>query len=268
MALTSAALGGLDVRLLVPKMSDSWFVTQAARSYFDELLQALQHSGLAWRIVVTTSPERRDEVERIARARGLQAEVHAFANHGRDILPFLHVAGRLLDEGEDLVLKLHTKRSTHRADGEQWRNELVARLLAPDRAAAIAQAFAAEPGLGLVAPEGHVQPLHFYWGANERNVRVLLSRLGIAQPDLEHDTFIAGSMFWARLPALRPLLDGHLQPSQFEAEAGQVDGTLAHAIERVFALAAREAGFRQATAAALLGLSADASAPYAYARRR
>jgi len=28
------------VRLLVPKMSDSWFVTQAARSYFDELLQA------------------------------------------------------------------------------------------------------------------------------------------------------------------------------------------------------------------------------------
>lgn len=40
MALTSAALGGLDVRLLVPKSSDSWFVTQAARSYFDELLQA------------------------------------------------------------------------------------------------------------------------------------------------------------------------------------------------------------------------------------
>ncbi len=40
MALTSAALGGLDVRLLVPKMSDSWFVTQAARSYFDELLNA------------------------------------------------------------------------------------------------------------------------------------------------------------------------------------------------------------------------------------
>lgn len=40
MALTSAALAGLDVRLLVPKVSDSWLVTQAARSYFDELLQA------------------------------------------------------------------------------------------------------------------------------------------------------------------------------------------------------------------------------------
>ena len=40
MALTSAALGGLDVRLLVPKMSDSRLVTYAARSYFDELLDA------------------------------------------------------------------------------------------------------------------------------------------------------------------------------------------------------------------------------------
>lgn len=40
MALTSAALGGLDVRLLVPKMSDSKLVTYAARSYFDELLAA------------------------------------------------------------------------------------------------------------------------------------------------------------------------------------------------------------------------------------
>lgn len=40
MALTSAALGGLDVRLLVPKHSDSRLVTYAARSYFDDLLVA------------------------------------------------------------------------------------------------------------------------------------------------------------------------------------------------------------------------------------
>ncbi|TXH77330.1 MAG: cardiolipin synthase [Lysobacteraceae bacterium] len=40
MALTSAALGGLDVRLLVPKDSDSRLVTLAARSYYDELMAA------------------------------------------------------------------------------------------------------------------------------------------------------------------------------------------------------------------------------------
>jgi cardiolipin synthase len=40
MALTSAALRGLDVRVLVPRRSDSWLVTAAARSYYDELAAA------------------------------------------------------------------------------------------------------------------------------------------------------------------------------------------------------------------------------------
>ena len=40
MALTSAALRGVDVRLLVPRRSDSLIVSAAARSYFDELMAA------------------------------------------------------------------------------------------------------------------------------------------------------------------------------------------------------------------------------------
>ncbi|MBB1473266.1 cardiolipin synthase [Luteimonas sp. MC1782] len=40
MALTSAAMAGLDVRLLVPRESDSKLVTLAARSYFGALLMA------------------------------------------------------------------------------------------------------------------------------------------------------------------------------------------------------------------------------------
>lgn len=40
MALTSAALAGLDVRLLLPRRCDSLLVTLAARSYFDALMEA------------------------------------------------------------------------------------------------------------------------------------------------------------------------------------------------------------------------------------
>ncbi|MDF1485273.1 cardiolipin synthase [Ramlibacter sp. H39-3-26] len=40
MALTSAALRGVDVRILVPRRSDSALVSAAARSYYDELLAA------------------------------------------------------------------------------------------------------------------------------------------------------------------------------------------------------------------------------------
>lgn len=39
LALTNAALRGVDVRILVPRHSDSRLVTAAARSYFDELLE-------------------------------------------------------------------------------------------------------------------------------------------------------------------------------------------------------------------------------------
>lgn len=230
----------------------------------DEILAALEATGLPWRIVVTTAHERAAAVRERLDALGAQAELHVFENCGRDILPFLHVANRLLDDGVEVVLKLHTKRSVHRHDGEHWRRELLDGLVSPVRAHAVAAAFAADPSLGLVAADGHVQPLGFYWGANRDTVDYLAARLGLAEPEVERDRFIAGSMFWARLEALRPLLDAHLGPWEFEAEAGQLDGTFAHAIERIFSLAARHAGFHTLEAGELLGLPAS-QRPFPYA---
>ena len=48
--------------------------------------------------------------------------------------------------------------------------------------------------------------------------------------------FIAGSMFFARIQAILPLLNLALPSSEFEEEKSQTDGTLAHAIERSFAV--------------------------------
>lgn len=236
---------------------------------FDEILAMLQASGIEPRLVVTVAPEREAAMRSRLAARGLTAEVEVHENRGRDILPFLRVADRLLDEGEDVVLKLHTKRSAHRIDGDRWRLELLSRLLSPDRAGRIVEAFARDATLGMVAPEGHVQPLGYYWGANEDAVGHLARRMGIAAPDVDKDSFVAGSMFWGRLEALRPLLDAHLDEWEFEAEAGQVDGTCAHAVERILSLAVEASGHRVATAAEACG-AASAPSPaghYPYARR-
>jgi lipopolysaccharide biosynthesis protein len=233
----------------------------------DELVAALRASGIDWRIVITTAREREQSVrERMAQL-GLDAEIDVFENRGRDILPFLHVANRLLDEGVTTVLKLHGKRSTHRQDGETWRRELLDKLLAPERACRIAAAFRDDATLGLVHAEGHLQPLDYYWGANQANVDYLTRRLGIAAAQVEHDSFIAGSMFWLRPAALRLLLDAHLEVAEFEAEAGQLDGTLAHAVERVFSLSASAGGFGTVSAAGLLGFAEAAPGTYPYARR-
>lgn len=242
----------------------AWYV-----EVLPELLERLRASGLDWRLVVTTAPERADAVRDALDRAGATAEVLVFENRGRDILPFLHVADRLLDEGVEVVLKLHTKQSDHRWDGERWRAELLDRLLAPARVPALLEAFATDPALGLVAPEGHLQPLGYFWGANEANVRRLATRLGLPPFDPEADRFVAGSMFWVRLEALRPLLDAHLDPQLFESERGQVDGTCAHAVERLFGLCVDAAGFRVATAAGACGEPdpTDPAAPYPYARR-
>jgi lipopolysaccharide biosynthesis protein len=235
---------------------------------FAELCEALA-SNASWRLIVTTSPDRAEDARKIVHASGLEAQVEIFENRGRDILPFLRVANRLLDEGEDVVLKLHTKKSLHRQDGDAWRRELVSRLL-PDRQTDrlfLFDEFRRKPELGILAPDGHLQPISYFWGLNENNVHYLAHRLGVPVPDPGVDTFVSGSMFWMRLSALRPLLDAHLGLWEFEPEEGQVDGTMAHAVERVFALAARSAGYQVQTVAEVCGLPSSRDGDYRYAAR-
>ena len=235
---------------------------------FDEILASLQATGLDWRVVVTTAADKAQAMRDCLSARGMQAEIETVENRGRDILPFLHVANRLLDEGVDVVLKLHTKRSVHRADGDQWRREMVGRIGSPERSAAIIQAFHADARLGLVGPEGHLQPMSNHWGGNADAVAYLGACMGMPSPREEHGEFIAGSMFWVRLDALRTLLEAHLHRSDFEPERGQLDGTLAHAVERVFVACVLHAGYTVADAAVVCAATPDTgAAPYRYASR-
>ena len=233
-----------------------------------EILLQLQESRLGWRVIITTTLEREMAVRSCLQALGQEnIEVAVFENRGRDILPFIKVAHRLEREGLDVVLKLHTKKSTHRQDGDIWRKDLIEKLTSQQNASTLFSAFLTDETLGLVAPTGHLLPLNFYWGANEANVTHLASRMGLQPPEPASETFIAGSMFWARLRALRPLLDANLGNQDFEFEEGQVDGTMAHAVERIFVYAARSAGMKITTSAKPHGLNVEEGAKYAFARK-
>ena len=51
-------------------------------------------------------------------------------------------------------------------------------------------------------------------------------------------------MFWIRPDAIAPLISADPDVLDFEREAGQVDGTLHHAIERAIAHIAADSGYR------------------------
>ena len=53
-------------------------------------------------------------------------------------------------------------------------------------------------------------------------------------------------MFWARVKAIEPLLKLGMKTSDFEEETGQIDGTLAHSIERSLCFIAEKEGYLSA----------------------
>jgi lipopolysaccharide biosynthesis protein len=179
----------------------------------------------------------------IIKQRYPDAEIVAYPNQGRDVLPFLYMLPYLLKLDYKAVCKIHSKKSKHREDGDNWRDDVLSKLLGSK--AIISACFAQiSSGAGIVAPSGHLLDGSHYWGSNANRVTELAIRMGCPQKSVDNFYFPAGNMFWFSPKAIKSLLSLNLTAMDFENEAGQVDGTTAHAIERLIGLAALKHGFR------------------------
>ena len=160
------------------------------------------------------------------------ARIEVVPNQGRDWAPLLSLANRGLLSGYKAVAKVHTKKSEHRIDGDAWRLDLLDGIFpSPEGIERTIALLDEDRDVGLVVPAGHVSgPEH--WGSDEGIVEMLAYRMSMAfDPDLL--AFPAGSMFWCRPWLLERLADLDLTLDHFELEAGQYDGTTAHALERL-----------------------------------
>jgi rhamnosyltransferase len=102
-----------------------------------------------------------------------------------------------------------------------------------------------DPTVGIVGPLRSFLTNPQFAGGNVGQIRKLLSAIGFNEPLNDPVlAFYAGSMFWFRPQALALLKLLPESALAFEDERGQLDSTLAHAFERVFALVARHAGYR------------------------
>jgi phosphoglycolate phosphatase-like HAD superfamily hydrolase len=175
--------------------------------------------------------------------RGVRVE--AAPNRGRDVAPMILTFPGLADY--DYFLHIHSKKSPHLAGAFDWRGHLLTNLLRDEtHIRRLFKLFELYPELGIVYPEPSAELP--YWSLtaliNESGMRRLFELIDVPFPEGEkYIDFPVGTMFWARGDALRKLFASRLTLEDFPEEAGQLDGTLSHAVERGLCLIAADAGY-------------------------
>jgi len=173
-------------------------------------------------------------------SRDSQIYTYVIPNRGRDVLPFLYIAQRIRAAGYEYFLKLHSKKSKHRQDGSDWFSDVVTSLLPDSETITKTIECLKQEKTGIIGPRNHLVSLRRHMGSNRLILQDLLSRAYNEQAakkvlkSPEQYPYFGGTMFWARLDAIDKMLNLLLMPDDFQSEHGQVDGTTAHALERMF----------------------------------
>jgi len=219
---------------------------------FREIIKLLDASEFKDFTLYITSPAHlSNTINEILSKTSYQYFLITVENRGRDIMPFLKILPKVFEDGHQLVLKLHTKGSNHFKRRALWRNDLFEKLIGEGNLKKNIQVFSQNPHIGMLGPTGNILLMSVYYGANALAVAMLGSKLGVEKKQIQNLCFVAGSMFFARKEALLPILNLGITEAEFEAEDNQIDGTLAHAVERAFGLGLIVSGLQLADSASI-----------------
>jgi lipopolysaccharide biosynthesis protein len=89
-----------------------------------------------------------------------------------------------------------------------------------------------DPKLGVVFPS---DPHLLNWSRNRSLAEGLAARMGVGPLPTYFD-FPVGTMFWMRAEALRPFVNLRLTLEDYPSEPVAYDGTILHALERLFGI--------------------------------
>ena len=191
--------------------------------------------------LIVTAPSNQIDAIRAACPTGTPVRLFEVPNQGRDVAPFVMLLNNGVFDGIDVLLKLHSKKSPHLIGGD-LRRRMIFHSLAGDvcNVKRIQNHFASER-VGLVGMRSLFRSRPSFWMANKERVAEVCARM--KPPASVNLGFFEGTMFWIRVAALDPLRGAGIALDEFEAEAGQLDGTLHHAIERALPLSVIAAGY-------------------------
>ncbi len=237
---TRNALEG--VKKVTPSINNAEILAVIVHAFYpdvlEEILVSLTKMDTPKHLFVSAPRHAVGVVETMLHNCGEEYDLLVHENRGRDVLPFLKLLRRAHGNGHKLILKVHTKKSLHRMDGADWRNEIFGQLLDSDTCQTVVQSLQKNSDVGLVGPDNHIVSMKHYYGSNKENILELSGSMGLdfSEESLLDLSFIAGTMFFAHTEALMPLLKLKLNDFDFPEECGQTDGTLAHALERLISV--------------------------------
>lgn len=196
--------------------------------------------------ISTDTQEKKEQIvellEKQCKAHYLQVDV--MDNRGRDVGPFLQQLSPVISKYKYMA-HFHTKRSKHTDFGDDWRLFMLRNLFGGKNCvSAILEMFEKDEKLGLVVPEVYpiVREL-MAWDNTKDDVKNLLGSMGfnVELPDVPMCP--AGDFFWARVDAVKVLFEQGITQKDFQEEAGQLNYTLAHVIERIWCYLVEAQGY-------------------------
>ncbi len=214
--------------------------------YFSEKLSILKDNGYDLVVSLThgsESPELRAQIA----SDYPNSEIVVVQNKGRDVLPFLFVTQILQEAGYEHVLKIHSKKSPHMKDaegwgsGDEWMEEIMSEIIPKTQTGLHdIQEKLRQKRTSVIGPETQYISLIVNYEQNKRLFRNILDDVFDTYTKERVDAhryrygFFAGTMFWVRLDSIVELLS--YTCLDFQEEARQIDGTMAHAMERAFSV--------------------------------
>lgn len=217
---------------------------------FQDLFARIEAQHLPLHLLISVPSQ--ETAERVASIvsgyAGGDVDIRIVPNRGRDIGAFLSEFASTILQCYDIIGHVHTKKSEDLHDsavGQIWANFLLENLIGGKfpMASIILERMAENEKLGLVFPE---DPYIVGWTANKQIATDLAQQLKIDGLPENNFNFPVDSMFWARTEALKPLLMKNFSWEDYPEEPLPYDGSMLHAIERLWPFVAQKMDYRVA----------------------
>jgi len=174
-------------------------------------------------------------------------------SRGRD-MSGLFVGCKDIINNYDYFCFIHDKKSSHNLynlSGSSFRDILWDNMLnSEDYINSIIKSFDDNDSLGVIVPPRVYHSANFtsfyynYWLENIDEIKKLFDEMNISiELNLNELPLSIGNCYWAKVEALKPIFDLNLNYEDFCSEPMPADGTISHALERIYGHVAASQGF-------------------------